>query len=166
MRQIAPYGALLKVEDGEQVEMGDVLYEWDPYNNVILTDRSGRIKFSDIIAGVTMREEFDESTGMSVRGIVEQRDRTLSPQIEIESEEHGSRPFIIPVGASSAWSRMEIKSNRGQALVKIPRERSKTRDITGGLPRVAELFEARRPKEPAVISEIDGTVSFGGPSAR
>ena len=161
VRQIAPYGALLKVEDGEQVEMGDVLYEWDPYNNVILTDRSGRIKFNDIIAGVTMREEFDESTGMSVRGIVEQRDRTLSPQIEIESEEHGSRPFIIPVGA-----RLLVEDGDqiepGQALVKIPRERSKTRDITGGLPRVAELFEARRPKEPAVISEIDGTVSFGG----
>ena len=161
VRQIAPYGALLKVEDGEQVEMGDVLYEWDPYNNVILTDRSGRIKFNDIIAGVTMREEFDESTGMSVRGIVEQRDRTLSPQIEIESEEHGSRPFIIPVGA-----RLLVEDGDqiepGQALVKIPRERSKTRDITGGLPRVAELFEARRPKEPAVISEINGTVSFGG----
>ena len=161
VRQIAPYGALLKVEDGEQVEMGDVLYEWDPYNNVILTDRPGRIKFNDIIAGVTMREEFDESTGMSVRGIVEQRDRTLSPQIEIESEEHGSRPFIIPVGA-----RLLVEDGDqiepGQVLVKIPRERSKTRDITGGLPRVAELFEARRPKEPAVISEIDGTVSFGG----
>ena len=156
-----PYGAVLKVEEDEQVEVDQVLYECDPYNNVILTDRPGRIKFNDIIAGVTMREEFDESTGMSVRGIVEQRDRSLSPQIEIESEEYGARSYIIPVGA-----RLLVEDGDqvapGQVLVKIPRERSKTRDITGGLPRVAELFEARRPKEPAVISEIDGTVSFGG----
>ncbi len=156
-----PYGAVLKVEEGEQVEVDKVLYEWDPYNNVILTDRPGRIRFNDIIAGVTMREEFDESTGMSVRGIVEQRDRSLSPQIEIESEEYGARSYIIPVGA-----RLLVEDGEqiapGQVLVKIPRERSKTRDITGGLPRVAELFEARRPKEPAVISEINGTVSFGG----
>ena len=161
VRQIAPYGAVLKVADGEEVEMDQVLYEWDPYNNVILSDRPGQIKFDDIIAGVTMREEFDESTGMSVRGIVEQRDRTLSPQIEIESKEHGSRSFIIPVGARLLVEEGD-QIEQGQVLVKIPRERSKTRDITGGLPRVAELFEARRPKEPAVISEIDGTVSFGG----
>jgi len=137
--------------------MGDVLYEWDPYNTVILTDRPGRIRFTDINRE-TMREEFDESTGLSVRSIVEQRDRSLSPQIEIEN---GNRSFIIPVGA-----RLRVENGEqvapGQVLVKIPRERSKTRDITGGLPRVAELFEARRPKEPAVISEIDGTVSFGG----
>ncbi|MXY82491.1 MAG: DNA-directed RNA polymerase subunit beta', partial [Gemmatimonadetes bacterium] len=155
-----PYGAVLKVADGEQVEIGDVLYEWDPYNNVILTDRPGRIRFADINKE-TMREEFDESTGLSVRSIVEQRDRSLSPQIDIESEEYGNRSFIIPVGA-----RLLVENGDqvapGQVLVKIPRERSKTRDITGGLPRVAELFEARRPKEPAVISEIDGTVSFGG----
>ena len=161
VRQIAPYGAVLKVENGEQVEMDQVLYEWDPYNNVILTDRPGTIRFNDIIAGVTMREEFDESTGMSVRGIVEQRDRSLSPQIEIESEEYGSRSYIIPVGARLLVEDGD-KVEPGQVLVKIPRERSKTRDITGGLPRVAELFEARRPKEPAVISEINGTVSFGG----
>ena len=161
VRQIAPYGAVLKVANGEQVEMDQVLYEWDPYNNVILTDRPGTIRFNDIISGVTMREEFDESTGMSVRGIVEQRDRSLSPQIEIESEEYGSRSYIIPVGARLLVEDGD-KVEPGQVLVKIPRERSKTRDITGGLPRVAELFEARRPKEPAVISEIDGTVSFGG----
>ena len=157
----APYGASLKVENGEQVEMGDVLYEWDPYNNVILTDRPGRIQFTDINRE-TMREEYDESTGMSVRSIVEQRDSSpLSPQIEIESEEYGNRSFFIPVGA-----RLLVEDGDqvapGQVLVKIPRERSKTRDITGGLPRVAELFEARRPKEPAVIAEINGTVSFGG----
>ncbi len=155
-----PHGAKLKVEDGEQVEIGDVLYEWDPYSSVILTDRPGRSRFTDINKE-TMREEFDERSGLSVRSIVEQRDRSLSPQIEIESEEYGNRSFIIPVGA-----RLLVEDGDqvapGQVLVKIPRERSKTRDITGGLPRVAELFEARRPKEPAVISEIDGTVSFGG----
>ena len=155
-----PYGAVLKVENGEQVETGDVLYEWDPYNNVILTDRPGRTRFI-AINKETMREEFDESTGLSVRSIVDQRDRQLSPAIEIESEEYGNRSFNIPVGA-----RLLVEDGDqvapGQVLVKIPRERSKTRDITGGLPRVAELFEARRPKEPAVISEINGTVSFGG----
>ena len=156
-----PYGALLKVKDGEEVEAGQVLYEWDPYNNVIISDRSGIIKFTDIIEGVTMREEFDETTGMSARGIVEQRDRSLSPQIEIVSPDKGTRNYIIPVGARLlVEDEEEIKP--GQVLVKIPRERTKTRDITGGLPRVAELFEARRPKEPAVISEIDGTVGMGG----
>ena len=160
-RMNAPYGAVLKVGDGEEVETGQALYEWDPYSNVILTDRPGKIKFIDIIEGVTMREEFDETTGMSARGIVEQRDRSLSPQIEIESEQHGTRSYIIPVGARLLVDDGE-NIEPGQILVKIPRERSKTRDITGGLPRVAELFEARRPKEPAVISEIDGTVAFGG----
>ena len=87
------------MEKGGQVETGQALYEWDPYSNVILTDRPGKIKFIDIIEGVTMREEFDETTGMSARGIVEQRDRSLSPQIEIESEQHGTRSYIIPVGA-------------------------------------------------------------------
>ena len=104
VRQIAPYGAVLKVENGEQVEMDQVLYEWDPYNNVILTDRPGTIRFNDIIAGVTMREEFDESTGMSVRGIVEQRDRSLSPQIEIENEEYGI-PSLYHSGRCSSSGR-------------------------------------------------------------
>ncbi len=155
-----PYGAVLKVENGDQVEMGDVLYEWDPYNNVILTDRPGRTRFI-AINKETMREEFDESTGLSVRSIVEERGRSVSPAIEIEGDDYGSRSFLIPVGA-----RLLVEDGDqvapGQVLAKIPRERSKTRDITGGLPRVAELFEARRPKEPAVISEINGTVSFGG----
>ena len=156
-----PYGALLKVEDDQEVEIAMVLYEWDPYNNVIISDRSGVVRFTDIIEGVTMREESDETTGLSARLIVEQRDRSMSPQIEIESPERGTRSYIIPVGARLlVHDEEEIRP--GQLLVKIPRERSKTRDITGGLPRVAELFEARRPKEPAVISEIDGTVRFGG----
>ena len=156
-----PYGAMLKIEDDQEVETAAVLYEWDPYNNVIISDRSGVVRFTDIIEGVTMREEFDETTGLSARVIVEQRDRSMSPQIEIESQERGTRSYIIPVGAR-LLVHDEEEIHPGQLLVKIPRERSKTRDITGGLPRVAELFEARRPKEPAVITEIDGTVRFGG----
>ncbi|MFA6110549.1 MAG: DNA-directed RNA polymerase subunit beta', partial [Candidatus Latescibacterota bacterium] len=156
-----PYGAVLKVTDRQDVEASEVLYEWDPYNNVIISDRSGVVRFKDIVEGVTMREETDETTGLSARVIVEQRDRSLSPQIEVHSKDRGVRSYIIPVGAR-LLIHDEAELHPGQVLVKIPRERSKTRDITGGLPRVAELFEARRPKEPAVISEIDGTVRFGG----
>ena len=156
-----PYGANLKVADGDAVDASQVMYEWDPYNNVIVTDRAGTIKYTDIVEDVTLREEFDATTGMTARVIVEQRDRSLSPQVEVVSKKEGNRAFILPVGARlSVGDKVDVAA--GTVIVKIPRERSKTRDITGGLPRVAELFEARRPKEPAVISEIDGTVSFGG----
>ena len=159
-RMNVPYGSVIKVDEGDEVDASQVMYEWDPYNNTIITDRAGKVKFTDVIEDITLREEFDETTGMSARVVVEQRDRSLSPMIEIEGEE-GSRSYIIPVGA-----RLLVADGAevppGTALVKIPRERTKTRDITGGLPRVAELFEARRPKEPAVISEIDGEVEFGG----
>ncbi|MEE2657037.1 MAG: DNA-directed RNA polymerase subunit beta' [Candidatus Latescibacterota bacterium] len=155
-----PYGSVIKVDDGDEVGVLDVLYEWDPYNNPIITDREGTVKFVDVVDEVTLRDEFDETTGMSAQVIVEHRDRSLSPSIEVHSKA-GNRSYIVPVGA-----RLLVQDGAevapGTALVKIPRERTKTRDITGGLPRVAELFEARRPKEPAVISEIDGTVSFGG----
>ena len=132
----APYGALLKVQDQQEVEPDSVLYEWDPYSNVIVSDRSGKMRFIDIIDGVTMREEFEETTGMSTRMIVEQRDRTLNPQIEITSKERGARSYHIPVGARLLVAD-DADIQPGQVLVKIPRERSKTRDITGGLPRVA-----------------------------
>ena len=156
-----PYGANLKVGDSETVDASQVLYEWDPYNNTIVTDRDGKVKFTDIVEDVTLREEFDETTGMTASVIVEQRDRSLSPQLEVVSPKVGTRSFIIPVGARLlVGDKDEVRA--GTVLVKIPRERTKTRDITGGLPRVAELFEGRRPKEPAVITEIDGTVSFGG----
>ena len=156
-----PYGGVLKVEDNVTVDASQVLYECDPYNNVIITDRAGKVKFIDIVDEVTLRTEFDETTGLSAGVIVEQRDRSLSPQIDMVTGDANMRSFIIPVGA-----RLLVTDGQevfpGTVLVKIPRERSKTRDITGGLPRVAELFEARRPKEPAVISEIDGSVRFGG----
>ncbi|MDP7448044.1 MAG: DNA-directed RNA polymerase subunit beta', partial [Candidatus Latescibacteria bacterium] len=155
-----PYGSVLKVEDGDDVDASQVVYEWDPYSNSIITDRAGTIKFTDLQDDVTIREEFDETTGMSARVVVEQRDRSLSPTIEVVGTE-GTRTYIIPVGARLLVSDGD-QVYPGSGLVKIPRERTKTRDITGGLPRVAELFEARRPKEPAVISEIDGSVDFGG----
>ncbi len=155
-----PYGSVLKVEEGDEVDASQVVYEWDPYSNSIITDRAGTIKFTDLKDDVTIREEFDETTGMSARVVVEQRDRSLSPTIEVVGTE-GTRTYIIPVGARLLVTDGE-QVYPGSGLVKIPRERTKTRDITGGLPRVAELFEARRPKEPAVISEIDGTVDFGG----
>ena len=157
-----PYGAILRVQDGQQVNEGDVIYEWDPYNNVILTDKPGVIQFVDLVEGITYREEADETTGLAAQVVIEHRDRTLSPRIVIlneAGEEAGQ--YIIPLGA-----RLVVHDGQpvtaGETLVKLPRERSKTRDITGGLPRVAELFEARRPKDPSVVTEIDGAVNFGG----
>jgi len=161
-RYQVPYGALLKVEEGQEVPENGILYEWDPYNNVIVTDRPGTVRFVDIIEDATFREELDETTGLRQRVIVEQRDRTKSPHVEIlDASGHRLRNYILPVGARLfAHDGDEVKA--GDILVKIPRERSKTRDITGGLPRVVELLEARRPKEAAVVSEIDGSVKFGG----
>jgi DNA-directed RNA polymerase subunit beta' len=161
-RYRVPYGAVVKVKEGQQVEGGAVLYEWDPYNNVIVTDRAGALRFVDIVEDVTFREESDEATGLRHRVIVEHRDRTLSPHIEVVDEAGNKLShYIIPVGAR-LFVRDGDRARSGDVLVKIPRERSKTRDITGGLPRVAELFEARRPKDPAVVTEIDGRVKFGG----
>jgi DNA-directed RNA polymerase subunit beta' len=157
-----PYGAILKVKDGQEVEEGEAIYEWDPYNNVIVTSREGTVRFVDLVENVTYRVEADETTGLAAQVVTEHRDRTLSPRIQIvdrNGEEVGH--YIIPVGARLMVTD-EDAVQAGDMLVKIPRERSKTRDITGGLPRVAELFEARRPKNPAVVTEIDGEVSFGG----
>ena len=161
-RYQVPYGALLKVKEGEEVPENGILYEWDPYSNVIMTDRPGKVHFLDIIEDATFRDELDETTGLRQRVIVEQRDRTRSPHIEIlDASGDRLRNYILPVGARLfVHDGDEVKA--GHILVKIPRERSKTRDITGGLPRVVELLEARRPKEAAVVSEIDGLVKFGG----
>ncbi|MDE3257065.1 MAG: DNA-directed RNA polymerase subunit beta' [Gemmatimonadota bacterium] len=161
-----PYGAVLKVEDEQQVDENQVLYEWDPYNNIIVSNRPGTVEFVDLVEGVTYREEADETTGLAAQVVTEHRDRTLSPRIRILDESDSDAPvevghYIIPVGARLVVHD-EDRIGAGDTLAKIPRERSKTRDITGGLPRVAELFEARRPKDPAVVTEIDGTVSFGG----
>ena len=157
-----PFGAAIKVEDEQPVDENQVLYEWDPYNNNIVSNRPGIVEFVDLVEGVTYREEADETTGLAAQVVAEHRDRTLSPRIRIvDAAGNEVGHYIIPVGARLVVHH-EDEIGAGDTLAKIPRERSKTRDITGGLPRVAELFEARRPKDPAVVSEIDGTVSFGG----
>jgi DNA-directed RNA polymerase subunit beta' len=157
-----PYGAVLRVEDGQEVDDTNVLYEWDPYNNIIVTTKSGTIEFVDLVEGVTYREEADETTGLSAQVVTEHRDRTLSPRIRVlDAGGNEVGHFVIPVGARLVVHHGDTVGP-GDAVVKLPRERSKTRDITGGLPRVAELFEARKPKDPAVVTEIDGTVKFGG----
>src|SRR5690606_35148251 len=161
-RLAVPYGATLAVEEGQEVEAGDLLFSWDPYSEPIVADFGGRVKFIDIVEEETVREELDESTGRRQLVITEERDKKLHPMIEIWTPdgEQKLREFIIPVGAQLAVRDGDIVEP-GTTLAKISREVYKTRDITGGLPRVAELFEARRPKDPAVITEIDGTVRFG-----
>ncbi len=161
-KQHVPYGAQLLVKEGQKVEKSDVLIRWDPYSNVILTDRPGRVKFVDIKDGVTLREELDEITGLRQRVIVEQRDRSLSPCIEVlDPKGNRLRNYSIPVGAHLLVHDKQTLEP-GDTLVKIPRAMVKTKDITGGLPRVTELFEARIPKSLAVVTEIDGEVKIGG----
>ena len=164
------YGARLKVKDGQKVDVGQKLVEWDPYSLPILTEIGGKIAFGDIVEGVTMREEVDEVTGLSRKVIIDSPDPNLRPRISIKDQGNktvrlpGSNAvarYLLPAGAHILFDKGE-EVFPGDILVKIPRETTKTKDITGGLPRVAELFEARKPKEQAIISEIDGTVEFGG----
>ena len=158
------YGARLMVEDGMKIEPGQKLFEWDPFTNAILTDVGGKVVFKDIIEGLTMREEVDEVTGLARKVITDSPDEKRQPMIQIKSpESKEARPYLIP---SRAHLMVEQGDEvfPGDTLAKIPRETTKTKDITGGLPRVVELFEARKPKETAVITEIDGTVHFGGVS--
>jgi DNA-directed RNA polymerase subunit beta' len=159
-RLSVPYGDFIRVDDGQKIEDGDLLFEWDPYSTPILTDKPGKVKFVDIVEELTVREELDESTGLRQRVIVEDRDKSLHPRIQIISGKEKIRDYIVPTGAHLLVRDDEVVTG-GQTLVKISREIYKTRDITGGLPRVAELFEARKPKDPAVITEIDGAVEFG-----
>jgi len=159
-----PLGATLMVDDGAKVARDGVLFTWDPYTNPILTDVPGIVRFVDIMEDETVREELDEITGRRQRVIIEDRDKKLHPHIEVVQKkgdkEKRLRDFVIPEGAQlTVEDGQEVYA--GQTLAKVSREAYKTRDITGGLPRVAELFEARRPKDPATISEVDGTVRFG-----
>jgi DNA-directed RNA polymerase subunit beta' len=159
-----PLGATLIAEDGAKVARDGVLFTWDPYTNPILTDVPGIVRFVDIMEDETVREELDEITGRRQRVIIEDRDKKLHPHIEVVQKkgekEKRLRDFVIPEGAQlTVEDGQEVYA--GQTLAKVSREAYKTRDITGGLPRVAELFEARRPKDPATISEVDGTVRFG-----
>jgi len=158
---VVPYGAVIFPKDNEVVKKGDVLFQWDPYITGILSFHKGQVQFQDIIENVTFREETDEATGLRQRVVIESRNRSLSPQIKVvDGEGNELSSYILPVGSSiQVKDGDEVKA--GDSMVKISREISKTRDITGGLPRVAELFEARKPKDPAIVSEIDGTVKFG-----
>ncbi|MGD2046280.1 MAG: DNA-directed RNA polymerase subunit beta', partial [Gemmatimonadota bacterium] len=162
-RLAVPYGASLAIEEGQTIEAGDLLFSWDPYSEPVVADAEGVIEFVDIVEEQTMREELDESTGRRQMTIIEDRDKKLHPTIQIRKDtkkREKLREFIIPVGAQLTVHDGD-KVTLGDTIAKISREVYKTRDITGGLPRVAELFEARRPKDPAVITEIDGEVSFG-----
>ncbi|MBU6411001.1 MAG: DNA-directed RNA polymerase subunit beta', partial [Verrucomicrobia bacterium] len=157
-------GAVISVKDGAKVKKGDTFVQWDPYNVPILSEKAGRVKFHDIIEGVTMKQETDETTGQEAMVIIEHKE-DLHPQIII-SDDAGEvvANYPIPAGAHIVVGE-EDKIVAGTLLAKSPRKMSKTKDITGGLPRVAELFEARRPKDAAEISKIDGVVDFG-PSVR
>ena len=156
------YGAHIKVREGQTVDAGHVLVEWDPYTFSILTEEKGQVRFKDIIEGTTVHEAVDEVTGLSRYIIVDSADEKKQPTIEIrDAKGTVVRKYIMPVSAHLMISDSE-DVRAGDVLAKIPRETTKTKDITGGLPRVVELFEARKPKDPAVISEIDGTVKYGG----
>jgi DNA-directed RNA polymerase subunit beta' len=155
-----PYGAFLLIKDGQKVDKGEELCNWDPYNAVILSEYDGEIEYEAIIEGITYKEESDEQTGHREKVITETRDKTKNPAIIVKGKTD-TKGYNIPVGAHLAVDRGDqIKA--GQVLAKIPRAVGKSRDITGGLPRVTELFEARNPSNPAVVSEIDGVVTYGG----
>ncbi len=158
-----PYGAKILVAKDEKISRGQMLYEWDPYNAVIISEHPGSIKFKDFIENVTFRQVADELTGNLQTRTIDSRDRTKSPTIDIMGEDnHVLINYIIPSNAIlQVQNNAKIKA--GMVLVKIARESGKQRDITGGLPRVTELFEARSPSDPATVSEIDGTVHFEKP---
>ncbi|WP_421875723.1 DNA-directed RNA polymerase subunit beta' [Marinoscillum sp.] len=155
-----PYGAVLKVNDGAKISKGDEICNWDPYNAVIMAEFDGKAEFDSIIEGVTYKEESDEQTGHREKVIIDTKDKTKNPAVVVATKDD-SKGYNIPVGAHLAVDEGDdIKA--GQVLAKIPRSTGKSRDITGGLPRVTELFEARNPSNPAVVSEIDGVVTYGG----
>ncbi len=153
-----PYGATLKVKDGQEVKKGDIICRWDPFNNVIISEQNGEIDFENVLEGITFREEADEQTGHRDKVIIETKDKTRIPALIVNGKE--TKTYNLPVG-----SRLVVgvgdPVRAGQVIAKIPRTMRKSGDITGGLPRVTELFEARNPSNPAVVCEIDGVVSFG-----
>jgi DNA-directed RNA polymerase subunit beta' len=157
------YGAKLRVEDGAEVKLGSLLGEWDPYTFSILTEIAGTVQFKDLQEGVTVNEEIDEVTGLSRLVVSESTDEKRQPAIIIKSAKVSAptnKRYLMP---SRAYLMVQDgdEVHPGDILAKIPRETTRTKDITGGLPRVVELFEARKPRDPAIISKIDGTVRFG-----
>ncbi|MCX7858243.1 MAG: DNA-directed RNA polymerase subunit beta', partial [Deltaproteobacteria bacterium] len=163
------YGAKLKVEEGQRVEEGQILAEWDPYTIPILSEVTGKVKYGDIEEGITMQERKDEVTGLSYKVIIQPRDPDKRPRISIKDDKGRTMMvpgttsparYILPIGAHIVVNEGD-EVHAGDVIAKMPRETTKTKDITGGLPRVAELFEARKPKEHAIVTEINGFVSFG-----
>ena len=155
-----PYGAVLMVKEGQKAKKGDVMCTWDPFNTLIISDIDGKVTYENIIEGVNMREEGDEQTGLSELVIVESRDKTKVPQFRVEGDDEVTKIFNMPMGAILV-AKKGATVKGGDVLAKIPRSATRTRDITGGLPRVTELFEARNPSNPAVVAEIDGVVTYG-----
>ena len=154
-----PYGSTLNVKDGQQVTKGQPICTWDPFNNVIVSEIDGILKFENIIEGVTYREEADEQTGHREKVVIETKDKARIPSMIIEGKKD-TKGYNLPAGSHVTMNEGD-PVRAGQVVVKIPRVLGKLKDITGGLPRVTELFEARNPGNPAVVSEIDGVVSFG-----
>ncbi|NAS11816.1 DNA-directed RNA polymerase subunit beta' [Poritiphilus flavus] len=156
-----PYGSQLFIKNGNKVKKGDVICQWDPYNGVIVSEFTGKIAYENIEQGVTYQVEIDEQTGFQEKVIMESRNKKLIPTLLIkDNKDNVLRSYNLPVGSHLMIDDGE-KIKEGKILVKIPRKSAKAGDITGGLPRVTELFEARNPSNPAVVSEIDGVVSFG-----
>ena len=171
-RHRVPYGAKLLADDGAQVKRGQRISEWDPYTLPIITEREGTARYVDLVEGVSVREVMDEATGISNKVVIDwkqqPRGNDLRPRIQLHTAK--GEPIMLPTGLEARYylpvdAILSVENGShiraGDVLARIPRESSKTRDITGGLPRVAELFEARRPKDFAIISEIDGRVEFG-----
>jgi DNA-directed RNA polymerase subunit beta' len=154
------YGAKLKVEDGQEVKLGDTLGEWDPYTFSILTEITGTVQFKDLQEGLTLNEEIDEVTGLSRLVVGDSTDEKRQPMIIIKSDKGAIKRYLMPSRAHLMVQDGD-SVHPGDILAKIPRETTRTKDITGGLPRVVELFEARKPRDPAIISKIDGVVRFG-----
>jgi len=157
-----PYGSNLYFKNGDEVKKDDLICNWDPYNALIISEVSGKIVFEDIIENITFREESDEQTGYHDKVIIESRHKAKNPSIKVVSEKTKEviKIYDVPVGSHIIVEEGN-KIKAGDVLVKIPRAIGKSGDITGGLPRVTELFEARNPSDPAIVSEIDGVVSFG-----
>ena len=156
-----PYGAKLYSKNGKSIKKGDLICDWDPYNAVIIAETSGSIKFENLISGMTFKEEIDEQTGFREKVIVDTKDKKTIPAIKIiDNKKEILKSYSVPVGAHIVVNDGD-KIESGKIIVKIPRVSGMMGDITGGLPRVTELFEARNPSNPAVVSEIDGIVSYG-----
>ncbi|MCF8259561.1 MAG: DNA-directed RNA polymerase subunit beta' [Melioribacteraceae bacterium] len=155
-----PYGSELLVNEDQDVKKGEPLYNHDPYNAVILTDAGGKVVFTDLVDNVTLQQVSDEQTGHVQKVVLESKDKTLTPSIIVRDEVGNEKVFNLPTGAYLSVDENETVQP-GTVLAKISKSQSKTRDITGGLPRVTELFEARSPHDPAIVSEIEGIVKFG-----